>query len=113
MSKTPPAVVPSEAVPTGVLLEPGGPDPEKRALVRRLRRVQGQVRAIAEMVEAGRDCGDVVTQVAAASHALDRVRFLLVSSELPTCTTGGPVDGETPDAGAQRAAAEKSFLTLA
>ena len=99
------------AAPAGP--DPAAPDPELRALVRRLRRVEGQVRGIAAMVEAGRNCNDVVTQLAAASRALDRVGFLLVSSELRKCTTGRAAGGNDPDAAAKAAAVEKLFLTLA
>ena len=41
----------------------------------RLRRVQGQIGGIVRMIEEGRDCADVVTQLAAASRALDRAGF--------------------------------------
>lgn len=86
---------------------------EVAALVRRLRRVEGQVGGLVRMLEAGRDCADVVTQLAAASRALDRVGFLLVAGELRTCMSGqvdGSPDGE---AALKVAALEKLFLTLA
>lgn len=82
---------------------------ERDVLVRRLRRVEGQVGGLVRMLESGRDCADVVTQLAAASRALDRVGFLLVAGELRACMTS---DGAALDP-AQAAALEKLFLTLA
>lgn len=82
------------------------------ALVRRLRRVEGQVGGLVRMLESGRDCTDVVTQLAAASRALDRVGFLLVASELRNCTVSSRSDDD-PKAAAKAAAVEKLFMTLA
>ncbi len=45
---------------------------ELKAVVNRLRRAQGQIAGVIKMVEEGRDCEDVVTQLAAASRALDK-----------------------------------------
>lgn len=87
-------------------------DPEAAALVRRLRRVQGQVAGLVKMVEAGRDCGDIVTQLSAAEHALHRVGFLLVAGELRKCSLAAGEEGG-PEAEARIAAAEKLFLRLA
>ena len=41
------------------------------AVIRRLRRVEGQIRGVIGMLEEGRDCAEVVTQLAAVSRALD------------------------------------------
>jgi DNA-binding FrmR family transcriptional regulator len=81
-------------------------------LVRRLRRVEGQIGGLVRMLESGRECADVVTQLAAASRALDRVGFLLVAGELRACMTsdGAAVD---PAQAAKASALEKLFLTLA
>jgi DNA-binding FrmR family transcriptional regulator len=54
---------------------------------KRLRRVEGQIRAVQRMIDEGADCADVVTQLAAARGALDRVGFKLMASAL-TCPTG-------------------------
>ena len=90
-----------------------GPDLDVGALVRRLRRVEGQVGGLVRMLESGRDCTDVVTQLAAASRALDRVGFLLVASELRRCVTSRAGEDPDPAAAQQAAAVEKLFLTLA
>lgn len=54
-------------------------------LIRRLRRVEGQVRGIQQMLEEQRECRDVVTQVSAANKALEQVGFLLVAAGLAFC----------------------------
>lgn len=54
-------------------------------LVKRLRRVEGQIRGIQQMLRDGRECRDVVTQISAASKALDQAGFKLVASGLTYC----------------------------
>lgn len=51
-------------------------------LHRRLRRIEGQVRGLQQMLADGRDCREVVTRISAASKALDQTGFLLVASGL-------------------------------
>jgi DNA-binding FrmR family transcriptional regulator len=52
---------------------------------RRLHRVAGQVEAVERMLDEGRECREVVTQVSAASKALDQVGFKLVATGLTYC----------------------------
>lgn len=54
-------------------------------LIRRLRRVEGQVRGIQAMLADGRDCRDVVTQLSAANKALEQTGFVLVAAGLTWC----------------------------
>ncbi len=54
-------------------------------LVRRLRRVEGQVRGIQQMLSDGRDCRDIVTQMSAANKALEQAGFVLVAAGLTWC----------------------------
>ena len=54
-------------------------------LRRRLRRIEGQVRGLQQMLDDGRDCRELVTQIAAANKALEQVGFLLVSEGLTWC----------------------------
>ncbi|MGD9525568.1 MAG: metal-sensitive transcriptional regulator [Pseudonocardia sp.] len=51
----------------------------------RLRRVQGQIGGIVRMIEEGRDCADVVTQLAAAARALDRAGFKIIATGMRRC----------------------------
>lgn len=61
------------------------PDETVADLLRRLRRVEGQVRGIQSMLSEQRECADVVTQIAAASKALEQVGFKLVAAGLTYC----------------------------
>ena len=54
-------------------------------LLKRLRRIEGQVRGIQQMLTDRRECRDVVTQISAASKALDQAGFKLVASGLTYC----------------------------
>jgi len=54
-------------------------------LRKRLRRVEGQVRGVEAMLADGRECRDVVTQLSAATKALEQVGFRLVASGLVYC----------------------------
>jgi len=78
------------------------------AVIRRLRRAQGQIGGVIKMIEEGRDCADVVTQLAAASRALDRAGFKIIATGLQQCAA--TADGS---AEADRAQLEKLFLSLA
>ncbi|WP_024756115.1 metal-sensitive transcriptional regulator [Streptomyces exfoliatus] len=87
---------------------------ELKAVLNRLRRAQGQIAGVIRMIEEGRDCEEVVTQLAAASRALDRAGFAIIATGLQQCLTdieGGRKNGEDRDA--MRARLEKLFLSLA
>ncbi|MGH9086268.1 MAG: metal-sensitive transcriptional regulator [Acidimicrobiales bacterium] len=79
-------------------------------LIRRLRRVEGQVRGIQQMLSEGRDCRDVVTQMSAANKALEQAGFVLVAAGLTWCL-------EDPERSAAEgydiAAVQKMFTKLA
>jgi DNA-binding FrmR family transcriptional regulator len=76
-------------------------------VLNRLRRAQGQLAGVIAMIEDGRDCQEVVTQLAAVSRALDRAGFKIVASGMRQCLSG---DGNSPLTQDQM---EKMFLTLA
>lgn len=61
------------------------PEPTVDDVLKRLRRVEGQIRGIQQMLVDGRECRDVVTQISAASKALDQAGFKLVASGLTYC----------------------------
>ncbi|MGD9793229.1 MAG: metal-sensitive transcriptional regulator [Acidimicrobiia bacterium] len=56
-------------------------------ICKRLRRIEGQVRGVQQMVAERRNCRDVVTQITAARKALDQVGFLLIANGLSWCAT--------------------------
>jgi CsoR family transcriptional regulator, copper-sensing transcriptional repressor len=70
-----------------------GYDESKDDLLKRLRRVEGQVRGIAQMVEDDRYCIDVLTQVSAATKALQRVAVGLFDDHLRHCVAGAVAEG--------------------
>jgi DNA-binding FrmR family transcriptional regulator len=80
------------------------------AVLNRLRRAQGQLAGVIAMIEAGRDCKDVVTQLAAVSRALDRAGFKIVASGMRQCLAEQQ-DGEAPPM--TEAELEKLFLARA
>ncbi|MBU3687404.1 MAG: hypothetical protein EBU23_09140 [Mycobacteriaceae bacterium] len=80
------------------------------AVLNRLRRAQGQLAGVISMIEQGRDCKDVVTQLAAVSRALDRAGFKIVATGLRECVIGAGADGGAP---LTEAELEKLFLALA
>ncbi len=81
------------------------PDPV-RSVVNRLRRAQGQLAAVITMVEDGRDCADIVTQLAAVSKAIDRAGFKILASGLRDCIA-------EHDGAETEEKLEKLFLSLA
>ena len=76
-------------------------------LIRRLRRIEGQVRGLQQMLTDRRDCRDIVTQLSAVSKALDRAGYAIVASAMRTCLADPEDQSMTPDE------LEKLFLTLA
>lgn len=74
--------------------------------INRLKRAQGQLGAVVRMLEEGRDCKDVVTQLSAASRALDRAGFAIIATGLEQCLN-------REDPGLDKAELEKMFLSLA
>jgi len=83
-----------------------------REITNRLRRARGQIDGVIGMIEAGRPCRDVVTQLAAASRALDRAGFKIVATGLRQCLAA---EGEGQGQGQEMTTdeLEKLFLSLA
>ena len=79
-------------------------------VTKRLRRVQGQVGGIIQMIDNGRDCTDILTQLAAASRALDRAAFKLVATGLRQCLSS---PGDPPNSVPSEQQIEKLFMSLA
>ena len=81
-------------------------------VLHRLRRAQGQLAGVIAMIEQGRDCRDIVIQLAAASKALDRAGFKMVATGLRECATGDRLRGQDPtDRGRAREAVPRARLT--
>ncbi|AWK09080.1 transcriptional regulator [Streptomyces spongiicola] len=87
---------------------------ELKAVLNRLRRAQGQISGVIRMIEEGRDCEEVVTQLAAASRALDRAGFAIIATGLQQCLTDiEDGRGSVEDRDEMRSRLEKLFLSLA
>lgn len=81
---------------------------EMTPAINRIKRAQGQLAGVLRMLEDGRECEDVVTQLAAVSRALDRAGFAIVATGLQHCLT----DGDGIDSSDVKKM-EKLFLSLA
>ena len=81
--------------------------PEKDELVKRLHRIEGQVRGIERMVEDERYCIDILTQISAVTTALESLAFQILDGHVNHCVAGALASGD-PDV-----AAEKSQELLA
>ena len=68
--------------------EPRGYQGNKDAVLKRLRRIEGQVRGVQGMVEGDRYCIDVITQIAAIGAALDKVALELLDDHALHCVVG-------------------------
>jgi len=71
---------------------------EKPALVRRLHRIEGQVRGIERMVEEDRYCIDILTQIAAVTTALESLGMRILDDHVRHCVAGALSSGDTADA---------------
>jgi CsoR family transcriptional regulator, copper-sensing transcriptional repressor len=67
---------------------------DKDALVRRLHRIEGQVRGIERMIEEDRYCIDVLTQISAVTTALDSLAFLVLDDHVNHCVAGALASGD-------------------
>lgn len=84
---------------------------DMRKTVNRLKRAHGQLAAVITAIESGADCRAVVTQLAAASSAIDRAGFMIISSAMKDCLVE-PDEGEE-EGSMTVAELEKLFLALA
>ena len=70
----------------------------KDDLLKRLNRIEGQVRGISRMIEDDRYCIDVLTQIAAIQAALDKISLGLLDGHARHCLAGEGAGPATPDA---------------
>ena len=84
---------------------------DKQALLNRLRRVEGQVRGLQRMVDEETYCIDILTQVSAATRALENVALSLLDQHLRHCVTDAAHAG-TPEADEKLAEATAAIARL-
>ena len=70
-----------------------GYDEDKAKVIARLRRIEGQVRAITQMVEDDKYCIDILTQISASNSALKSVALLLLDDHLNHCVRQASIQG--------------------
>ncbi len=70
----------------------------KEALVKRLHRIEGQVRGIEKMVDEDRYCIDILTQVAAVNTALESLALSILDDHVKHCVAGAIASGDDEDA---------------
>lgn len=78
------------------------------AIINRIKRAQGQLGAVARMLEEGRSCEEIVTQMSAVSKAVNTAAFTLISASLKECIVEGKTNSD-----AVTTQLQKLFLSLA
>jgi DNA-binding FrmR family transcriptional regulator len=78
------------------------------AISKRVKRAQGQLGAVARMLEEGRNCDEIVIQMSAVSKAINTAAFTLISASLKECIVEGKTNSE-----AVTEKLQKLFLSLA
>ncbi len=78
------------------------------AIAKRIKRAHGQLGAVVRMLEEGRNCEEVVTQMSAVSKAVNTAAFTLISASLQECLVDNKSNSE-----AVTAQLQKLFLSLA
>ncbi len=84
---------------------------DKEAVLKRLRRIEGQVRGLQRMVDEDAYCIDVLTQISAATRALESVALQLLEEHMNHCVRQAVAAGE-PDADAKMAEAAAAVARL-
>lgn len=87
-------------------VQPHHPDPQRpappspssrtesqRDVINRLRRIEGQVRGLIDMVQADRSCEDVAQQMAAARKAMDKAFYRMMACSMLEAVAASPLDG--------------------
>lgn len=83
----------------------------RQDLLKRLRRIEGQVRGLQRMIEEEKECNDIITQLSAVRNALDQVGFVMLSNKMAECVRQKIEKGENGDKALEEAM--KLFLKLA
>ena len=85
----------------------------KDAHLKRLSRIEGQVRGLARMVENDSYCIDVLTQISAATKALESVALALLDEHLTHCVSDAVANSDGSPGGAERAQAKVAEASTA
>src|SRR5256886_6863595 len=82
----------------GILIQMYGYSEKKGALIKRLHRIEGQVRGIEKMVEEDRYCIDILTQIGAVSTAIESLALEILDDHVKHCVAGALASGDAADA---------------
>ena len=82
----------------------------KDALIKRLSRIQGQVKGISKMIEEDRYCTEILTQVSAIKSALDETALKLLENYIQSCVRGAIKSGEEDGAISELMDISRKFL---
>lgn len=74
-----------------------------KKLINRLKRAEGQLRGIQKMIDSGKDCRDVITQLSAARASIDKIMGLIVAENLKQCLETPATDSDEQAAKIQQA----------
>ena len=74
---------------------------DREALIKRLHRIEGQVRGIEKMLADDRYCIDIITQISAVTTALDAVAFKILDEHVNHCVAGALASGDEAEAAAK------------
>ena len=83
---------------TGTASDTHGYAPSKEALIKRLHRIEGQVRGVERMVDEDRYCIDILTQIAAVQSALDSLAFRILDDHVKHCVARALASGDVAEA---------------
>jgi len=90
--------------------ESGHGHKQTKAIVNRLSRIEGHVRSIKAMVEEGRDCADVLVQIAAVRSAVGQVGRVVLEDHVESCLLTAAADGTADEVWADLQKAFRVFL---
>ncbi|PTQ85711.1 DNA-binding FrmR family transcriptional regulator [Trichococcus patagoniensis] len=72
-------------------------------IINRMKRAEGQMRGILAMMEDGKNCSDVVTQLSAVRSSIDRAMGIIVAENLVACVNDQEKDGMSKEESVQQA----------
>ena len=75
----------------------------KKNIINRIKRAEGQMRGILAMMEDGKNCSDVVTQLSAVRSSIDRAMGIIVAENLVACVNDQEKDGMSKEESVQQA----------
>lgn len=85
---------------------------KSKALIDRLKRIEGQVRGIERMLERDEDCEDIIIQISAVKAALHKVGLTVLQGHIEHCVVDAAADGNGEDAMKQLTAALEQFSRM-